>query len=149
MSALLESTIRRGRSSDEQWLFQLFKSTMQDFIDAAWGWQELFQKEGFVTSLPAKNFFILESNDEPIACLHTTDKADHLLLDMILVEPSWQQQGYGTQLMSLAMQEAEQKEKPIRLSVLKSNPAVKFHQKIGFNITDEDEHSFHMEWLAH
>ena len=37
--------LRTGRKDDEDWLFQLFSSTMQDYIDDAWGWDELFQRE--------------------------------------------------------------------------------------------------------
>ena len=146
MSDNIETKIRKGSAADEQWLFNLFKETMQNFIDGAWGWEELFQKEGFATSLPAKNFLILESENTPIACLHASKKADHLFLDMILVEPAFQRQGFGSQLISLIMQEAKNANMPIRLSVIKANPAVRFHQNLGFEIIEEDEHSYRMQW---
>ena len=54
--------MRRGSNQDEDWLFELFRSTMQNHIDKAWGWDELLQREGFVTTLPAKQFQILQSD---------------------------------------------------------------------------------------
>ena len=148
MEAKTKTRMRRGNSADEPWLFELFKATMRDHIDAVWGWEELLQKEGFNTSLPAKNFLILELESNPVACLHISDKSDHLLLDMILVEPNWQQQGLGSQLIFIAQESARQKEKPIRLSVLKTNPALAFHQKNGFKVIEDDEHSYKMQWSA-
>ena len=148
---MLESTntkIRRGSEKDEQWLFNLFKATMRDFIDAAWGWEELFQKEGFVTSLPAKNFQILEYEGAAIGCFHITAKEDHLVLDMILVAPEFQRQGFGSQLIALAFSDARKSGQPIRLSVIKTNPAVAFHKAHGFEVVEEDEHCYRMQWSA-
>lgn len=140
--------IRRGSEADEQWLFDLFKATMRDFIDAAWGWEELFQKEGFVTSLPAKNFQVLEYGGVAIGCLHISVKENYLVLDMILVEPEFQRQGFGSQLIALAFSDAKKTGLPIRLSVIKTNPAVAFHKDHGFEVVEEDEHSYRMQWSA-
>lgn len=144
----LTTRMRSGDASDESWLFNLFKTTMRDYIDAAWGWEELLQKEGFTTTLPAKNFSILENAEHPIGCIHISRKDEYLLVDMILVEPEYQQQGYGVELMRLAQKQAQDEELPLCLSVLKTNPAVNFHLKVGFKIKEEDEHSLRMEWRS-
>ena len=136
--------IRRGESRDEAWLFQLFKKTMQDQIDAAWGWEELLQKEGFTTSLRSRDFTILELGGLPVACMHLSNKPDHYYLDMILVEPSFQRRGIGSQLFTIARERAAKAGLSIQLSVLKTSPAVAFHKHLGFVVTAEDEHSFKM-----
>ena len=138
--------MRRGTHDDEEWLFQLFRQTMQDYIDRAWGWQELLQREGFVTSLPSAGFQILEVNSNPVGSYHITDKKDRLELDMLLVEPLQQRRGYGTLMINQAKDHARQSQKPILLSVLKSNPALQFHLNSGFIQTAADEHSVRMCW---
>ena len=140
--------IRRGNNSDEAWLFQLFKKTMQDYIDAAWGWEELLQKEGFTTSLPARDFTILELDRQAIACMHLSRKREHYFLDMILVEPAYQRRGFGSKLITVARDQASKDDLPIQLSVLKTNPAVKFHAQLGFAVIDEDDHSYKMRLAA-
>lgn len=145
--AVNDFLLRRGESKDESWLFQLFKTTMQDYIDAAWGWEELLQKEGFITSLPARDFQILQLGDDNIGCIYLSEKTEFLVLDMILVEPGIQKQGYGSQLMNWAKTRAMDSRQPIKLSVLKTNPAVQFHVRHGFEIVEEDEHSLKMQWL--
>ncbi len=140
--------IRRGDRGDEEWLYRLFKATMQNYIDAAWGWEELLQKEGFTTSLPARNFTVLELNGRAIACMHLSEKPDHFYLDMILVEPDYQRLGIGSKLIRLAQDEADKSNKPILLRVLKTNPAVNFHRALGFDTTKEDEHSYEMKLIT-
>ena len=142
----MEAKLRRGDTSDETWLFQLFKTTMQDHIEAAWGWEELLQKEGFLTSLPARNFRILDLGSDKVGCIYLNEKEDHLALEMILVAPHRQRQGYGKHLIDWAKSRARERQQAIRLSVIKTSPAVEFHESNGFHKTEEDEHSLKMQW---
>jgi len=140
--------LRRGVTEDQDWLFNLFRLTMQNYIDKAWGWDELLQREGFITSLPARNFQILLCEEQRVGSFHLTEKEDHILLDMILVEPDRQRQGFGRHMMAHIKQKSSARGRPLRLSVLKTNPAVQFHLASGFQQTEEDAHSYRMTWSA-
>lgn len=140
--------LRRGVIEDQDWLFDLFRTTMQDYIDIAWGWDELLQREGFTTSLPAKNFEILLCDGNRVGSYHLSEKPGYLLLDMILVAPGQQRSGYGTQMMDRVKARSRTTSKPIHLSVLKTNPAVAFHTAAGFEQIEEDRHSIRMIWMA-
>jgi ribosomal protein S18 acetylase RimI-like enzyme len=141
---------RRGSASDEQWLFQLFRITMQHHIDAAWGWEELLQHEGFVTSLPARGFQILELSGVTIGSYHLSSKParhpDTLELDMIMVEPTFQGQGFGGLMMGHIQNAGREAGLPVQLNVLKTNPAVSFHRRYGFTDKSSDQHSLVMIW---
>lgn len=138
--------IRRGELEDQDWLFELFRSTMQNYIDVAWGWDELLQHEGFNTSLPAKNFRVLLSNGTRVGSYHCSEKPGYLLLDMILVDPAQQRRGYGRNMMDRVKEKSRLTHKPIHLSVLKTNPAVAFHMACGFEQIESDRHSLRMFW---
>ena len=138
--------LRSGNQADESWLFELFRTTMQPYITAAWGWEELLQREGFTTSLPAREFQILEYNGEAIGSYHLTTKQDALVLNMILVEPKWQRQGFGKIMMETVQRQASEQGKAVQLRVLQSNPAVQFHKQCGFSIEASDDHSLEMSW---
>ena len=43
--------IRNGNAEDEDWLFQLFRGTMQGYIDEAWGWDELLQDRDAIIAI--------------------------------------------------------------------------------------------------
>lgn len=138
--------LRKGAKDDQDWLFDLFRLTMQNYIDKAWGWDELMQREGFVTSLPVRNFQILLCANERVGSYHLTDRADHLLLDMILVKPERQREGFGRYLMERIKENSRSRGKPLQLSVLKTNPAVQFHLASGFQLVEDDPHSYRMTW---
>lgn len=138
--------MRKGTINDEDWLFELFRNSMQNYIDKAWGWDELLQREGFVTALPAKQFQILEAEGAAIASYHVSEKEECLILDMMLVVPSQQRCGHGTRMMEIIKELARMRDKPIELSVLKANPAITFHENCGFQKTAEDEHTIQMRW---
>ena len=137
---------RNGTTNDEEWMFALFKRTMQHYIESAFGWDELLQKESFITALPIKQFQILALDNNPIGAYTISAKPDHLVLDMILVEPEFQGQGWGKSLLNRVKTESLKLNKPVQLSVLKSNPAIDFHLKEGFERFDSDSHSIKMLW---
>ncbi len=138
---------RNGTREDQDWLYQLFRDTMQEYIDAAWGWDELFQQEGFATSLPARRFIILENDGQRLGCYHLSEKPDHLLLDMMLVPAENQGKGFGRFMMERIKERASIEELPVHLSVLQSNPAVNFYLALGFTEFDRDEHSLKLGWV--
>ena len=102
----------------------------------------------FITSLPIKQFQILVLDNHPIGAYHISTKSDHLVLDMILVEPKFQGQGWGRSLLKQVKTESRKLGRPVRLSVLKANPAVDFHLKEGFEEFASDEYSIKMLWTG-
>lgn len=50
----------------------------------------------------------------------------------------------GSTVLKTLLNEAETQNKPITLSVVKFNPAVRFYERHGFHITHEDEFKFYM-----
>ncbi|MGJ8688180.1 MAG: GNAT family N-acetyltransferase [Gammaproteobacteria bacterium] len=140
--------LRQGSQADMPWLYQTFKRTMQEFIDGTWGWDELLQSHSFYENLPAKSFAIASVSRTDVAALNLREKTDHLWLEMVLVLPEHQGSGYGRQLLEHAQDLASHAQKPLRLSVLKLNPAQEFYRKMGFEDSSSDQWSHKMQWLA-
>lgn len=73
------------------------------------------------------------------------DREFHLV--DIAVHPSVQSKGIGTVLVQRLQQEAIMARLPIRSCVSKFNPgSLRFHRRVGFHITREDETNYFMEW---
>lgn len=148
---------RKAQPRDMNWAYRIFKSGMQSYITRTWGWNELFQEHSFFVNLPAASFVIAGMRPPVDASAGTRDrhsidiggyclkqKTDHLYLEMLLVDPAWQRQGFGSAIMAEVMRQANTLEKPVRLSVLKINPASQFYQRLGFIIESEDEIRYRM-----
>lgn len=137
--------MRQGQSADMDWLYQTFKGTMQDFIAQTWGWDELLQEHSFF-DLPAKSFAIATLAGGDVGALNLREKADHLWLEMVLVLPEYQGRGIGRLMLEYAQGQARKAQKPLRLSVLKLNPAHDFYRHMGFEQSAFDKYSFKMQW---
>lgn len=137
---------RKAARSDMDWLYATFKRTMQDFIEKTWGWNELFQQHGFLENLPPGSFVILRDSGEDVGACSIVEKSDHLWLEMVLVVPEHQGRGLGGELVRHAQGFATQKRKPLRLSVLRINPAQHFYTHQGFTHYADDDWSLKLQW---
>jgi len=137
--------MRQGEPTDMSWLYQTFKRTMQSFIKETWGWDELLQEHSFYENLPARSFAIAKLNVD-VGALNIREKTDHLWLEMVLVLPDFQGQGFGRLMLEYAQEQAFKAKKPLRLSVLKLNPAHSFYRHMGFKQSDFDQWSYKMQW---
>ena len=63
----------------------------------------------------------------------------------MFLQPASQGQGTGSSLLVDLIARARQANKPLRLGVVKINPAVHFYQRFGFIITSEDDFKYYME----
>ncbi len=142
-----KARLRKAARSDMDWLYATFKQTMQAYIESTWGWNELFQQHGFLDNLPPGSFVILHDAGEDVGACSILEKPDHLWLEMVLVVPQRQRQGLGAELVRHAQALAAAQGKPLRLSVLKINPAQQFYLKQGFTCYAEDTWSLKLEWL--
>lgn len=137
---------RRAAPADMDWAYQLFKKGLQQHIERTWGWDELFQHHSFMENIPAAHFTIVTAQGEDIGGYYLKPYDTHLYLDMLLVEPGHQNLGYGTRIIRRLQKQAEQQQLPIKLNVLKINPAFHFYQRLGFVIESEDDIRYRLEY---
>lgn len=140
---------RKAQPRDMNWAYRIFKSGMQSYITRTWGWNELFQEHSFFVNLPAASFVIASvatpaDKRVDIGGYCLKQKTDHLYLEMLLVDPAWQRKGFGSAIMAEVMRQANTLKKPVRLSVLKINPASQFYQRLGFTVEFEDDIRYRM-----
>lgn len=58
--------LTEGNPSDGEWLYDLYKMVMMSCIEAAWGWDEEFQFNGFNRHLNPAGWKIIRLNSEKI-----------------------------------------------------------------------------------
>lgn len=70
---------------------------------------------------------------------------DEIFVSQLFIERTHQRRGIGTEVMNRLMKEAEGMNRPLRLDVVKINPAKRLYERLGFRIVGEEEHKFHMK----
>lgn len=135
---------RKANAADMEWAYQLFKKGLQTYIEQTWGWNELFQHHSFMENIPPTHFTIVSTEGRDIGGYFLKPYESHLYLDMLLIKPQHQNHGHGTQIIRHLQQSANEQQLPIKLNVLKVNPAFRFYHRLGFSVESEDEFRYRL-----
>jgi ribosomal protein S18 acetylase RimI-like enzyme len=96
--------------------------------------QRVQYDEGF----PDAESSIILVGDRPAGrMLVDQSEREFTLIDIALL-PEYRKSGVGTQLLQELLERAVKAQKPVRLHVLKSNPARRLYERLGFSLVNEE-----------
>jgi ribosomal protein S18 acetylase RimI-like enzyme len=105
------------------------------------------QMNGYSSEFPESGFEIVSNDERKAGRIWIARRADSFHLVDIAILPEARNSGIGTSLLRELQREAEAAQKPVRLSVFRFNQgSVRFHQRLGFTVTHEDEIQLYLEW---
>jgi len=141
--------LRPASADDLEDLYQLAKRTMRPYVEQTWGsWDEEYQRNRFVQGPPAELHQMVVAAGCSIGCICLRDVGDELRLDRMYIDPAFQNQGIGTAILVGIISAATERAVPIRLRVLKVNPARALYERLGFRVTLEGSYDYLMEYAA-
>jgi GNAT superfamily N-acetyltransferase len=85
---------------------------------------------------------VLDATD--IGWFQSFVKEDALFLAQLFVERALRGWGIGTAVVKALIQDAVTADRALTLGVVKTNPALRLYERLGFRITHEDERKFYM-----
>lgn len=146
----------QATSQHEEFLYHLYISTRIEEV-TAWGWDDMTrncflnmqwnaQTRYYVNQYPAAEHFVVLFNGQPAGRILTChEERDIVLIDISLL-PEYRNQGIGGSLIKELQAAAESQGEPLRLSVLKTNPAIHLYERLGFLAISENELYYSMAW---
>jgi len=81
-----------------------------------------------------------------VGWLQSRTQDDTLFLVQLFLETAFQGQGIGTETLKRLMGDAARAKVPMTLGVVKSNPALRLYERLGFKTTHEDDRKFYMKY---
>lgn len=147
-------SLRPATLADRQFLFELRKSTIDLHLVHAGillSDADHYQRvdEAFSCS------YVVCSNEQsvglpdgsptgsPLGLVKYIEDEHTLTLLQLQISPQWQNKGLGRAIVEHLIHLACHK--PIKLTVLKQNPALALYHRLGFNYAGEDEYEFALE----
>jgi len=144
-----EIALRPAHADDAEFLFALMKVSLGPYVIETFGpWDDSAQRTRFFASLVLERHQIVEHNGECIGCLSVAREPELLRLNRVFLLPSHQGRGIGSRLVADLIREADAAKLPIRLRVLRVNPARRLYERLGFRVFDRSETHFLMERSA-
>jgi GNAT superfamily N-acetyltransferase len=98
------------------------------------------QCEGFGQQWQLAEVRIITVAGNDVGWLQTTAAEDAIFIGQLYVEVRFQQQGIGSRVIRAVIDEATRERKAVTLGVVKINPARRIYERLGFNVTYEDQH---------
>jgi len=139
--------LRPAAESDFETVFAITMATMRAYVEATWGiWDEAEHRSRIRDSFEPSTHRLVHVDGQLAGLLAVKVHAEHVQLVKLFLLPSFQGRGIGTQLVRQVMAQAAAQERPVRLRVLRVNPAQRLYLRLGFVITDETPERLIMEW---
>lgn len=143
---------------DEDFLWRLYVSTRTPEV-AAFGWspeqQEAFlrmqyraRRGSYDTAYPAAERRILLENGIPAGAMIVDRNHREIRLVDIALLPEHRNRGYGAREIADLIRQAENSTLPLRLSVLRGNPAIRLYQRLGLVLKSADGMYIEMEYAS-
>ena len=129
-------------SDDFEFLWRLHNVALKEYVEKTWGWDAEWQRRNFDQSFSLNDGEIIVAGGVDAGFFWIIEKETETLLASIRLLPAFQNQGIGTKIIKNLLDESE---KPVRLQVLKVNPARNLYQRLGFEIIGETDTHFLMK----
>lgn len=155
MDTIMTISLRPFRAEDQEFLFKLYASTRMQEI-AGFGWppaqQEMFlrmqfdaQRRSYAAAYGHAEHQIIEQDGQPIGRLMVLREKEFALLVDIALLTEHRGRGTGGGLVGDLIQQCARDGVPLRLQVLRTNPALQLYERLGFIRTGEDQMYLQME----
>ena len=150
-------TLRTVSAADDEFLLSVYHSTREEELaQATWEpgqkeffvrWQFELQRREYDSRFPSAEYDVILIDDKPAGRIWIgTDDDEIRLLDIALL-PEFQNQGVGTFLLSLLIEEATRANKRLRHMVfVHNNEAQRFYERLGFLVIEDLGAYKHMEF---
>ena len=135
-------TQRSATYEDKDWLEPFYESLMRSYVEQSHEWDEtLFDKY-----FEPEKVSIIQVNGIDVGMLKVEYFENHIYLADIQIGKDYQGKGIGSNILQSLIKKAQQAALPIRLKVLKVNPARNLYEKLGFNLSEEQDYSVVLEY---
>lgn len=102
------------------------------------------QVAGFRQRWDVNRVRIITLDGTDIGWLQSFVKGDALYLGQLFIDGALRRQGIGTEVVKGLIEEAARAGHAVTLGVVRTNPAVRLYERLGFRTTHDDERKFYM-----
>jgi GNAT superfamily N-acetyltransferase len=136
--------LRVACDTDFAFARSVYFETMRWIIERLFGWDEVRENKNFAQFFKLDEVKIITADGQDVGWIQEQIEDTAINLGSFYVMPVMQRRGIGAQVLQILLANARNQGKAITLAVVKINPAARFYEKRGFQITHEDERKFYM-----
>ena len=115
------------------------------YVEELWGWDQADQERRFRDSFDPAITKIVQVHGRDVGYLSVVHHDDHVFLAGIYLHKGARRQGIGTEVIGDLLSSCRKLRMPLRLRVLRPNPAQRLYCRLGFRVVEETETHISME----
>ena len=141
-------TQRPATNADLDMMYSILRESLHAYVEQVYGpWDDIAQRARFDAVTQVEHHTMLELDGRPIGFTCITRPPGEIYLNRIMILPEFQNRGLGSQVLRKVIEQGDRDGLPIRLRVMKVNPARRLYERNGFVLTDESNTHYMMERL--
>lgn len=136
--------LRPASEQDRRFAYEVKRAALGPHVARVWGWDEEVQQDFHSRDWAVRRPEIVVLDGVDVGTVQfVRGEADYHLGEFYLL-PDRQRRGIGSHLLRRLLAAADAERLPVRLEVIKVNPARRLYERHGFTICGETETHFHM-----
>ena len=140
--------LRPAIPDDLNFAWRLYRDSMKPLTEELMTWKEEKQHAVIEAEISSGQASIIVVGGVSVGWMLVREQADEIELCQLYIEPSRQNRGIGSEIITGLMREARENSKPLTLQVVKINRAYALYERLGFIQTGASEYKRHMTWKA-
>jgi GNAT superfamily N-acetyltransferase len=141
--------LRQTSANDKERMAALHERCYRDVVVAQFGgWDDTLQRGFFEKKWDPERYQIVGVQGADIGAVAVQRHSDHIFLAEVLIDPEYQNQGFGTELVRHVLTDAARDGLLVRLQVLRKSHAHRLYERLGFVQTGQTETHILMERTA-
>ena len=144
----MDFTVRQAVAADRDWLWQTKTRCLRAYIEQTYGaWDEDTQSARFDATFIPEEIRIISVDGRDAAFTAVRYDPDAIQLHNLMVAPEFQNRGLGAALLRQLLDDAQTRRLPVRLQVMKVNPARRLYERVGFKEIPAEEVPTHYRMI--
>ena len=141
-------SVRPATPGDAEFAYIVSEQTLRPYAEATWGeWREANAREEMRSAVSNGQCGVIQVDGKPAGILRAVEHpGSHIELEKLFILPAYQRNRYGSALLTSLLAYARERRLPVRLRVLRVNPAKSLYERFGFKVTSEEPVRFYMEY---
>jgi ribosomal protein S18 acetylase RimI-like enzyme len=139
--------LRQAVAADREWLWETKTRCLRLYIEQTYGaWDDTQRARFEATFIPEEIFIVsVDGRDAGFVSLRTEPKVIQLF--NLMIAPEFQKRGLGTAVLRHVLNLAQARRLPVRLQVMKVNPARRLYERLGFTAVPAEEIPTHYRMI--
>jgi ribosomal protein S18 acetylase RimI-like enzyme len=147
LKILPEFSLRPAGPGDDEFALGLYLPITREFLCDIPGWDDARIIERFRKTYDPVQVQVICVNGTDVGWMQLSELDEGLHLDQLHLVEAYRGRGIGTRLMKDLQSQAQSRDLPFRLNVMRANSAIEFYRGLGFAVVGEDNEKYQMQWM--